>query len=53
MQSKSYIAKYNANTKTNLVFNPNFCHCYKPKPMWRGYYATYDVEFAAATDELI
>jgi len=26
IQSKNYIAKYNANTKTESCLNPNSCH---------------------------
>jgi len=28
IQTKNYIAKYNANTKTKSCFNPNSFHCY-------------------------
>jgi len=28
IQTKSYIAKYNPNAKTEYCLNPNFCHCY-------------------------
>jgi len=28
IQTKNYIAKYNANVKTESCLNPNFCHCY-------------------------
>jgi len=28
IQTKNYIAKYNANTKTESCLNPNSCHCY-------------------------
>ena len=28
IQSKNYIAKYNANTETESCLNLNFCHCY-------------------------
>ena len=52
-KSKSYIAKYNANTETESCLNLNFCHYYKPKPMWRRDYAIYNVEFVAAIEERI
>ena len=51
IQSKNYIAKYNANTETESCLNLSFCHCYQPKPMWRRNYATYNVEFVAAIEE--
>jgi len=28
IQSKNYIAKYNANTETESCLNLDFCHCY-------------------------
>jgi len=28
IQTKNYIAKYNANAKTESCLNLNFCHCY-------------------------
>jgi len=28
IQTKNYIAKYNANTKTESCLNPDSCHCY-------------------------
>jgi len=28
IQTNNYIAKYNANAKTEFCLNPNYCHCY-------------------------
>jgi len=51
IQSKNYITKYNANTKSESFSNPNSCHCYLPKPIWRCDYCTCNEEFVAAVSE--
>jgi len=52
IQNKNYIAKYKANAKAESCLNPNSCHCYSSKPVWRRDYGTYNVEFLAAIEEL-